>query len=85
MLIRHAPVPLYEMLIGDLIGPPILTGIWWLMSKGLQNNLGTNDDPAVAGWTRSIGRFLLIAAYVMGFGITIYGYWINPYRGPAGR
>jgi hypothetical protein len=49
MLHRHAPLPFYQMLLLDIFGPPVMTGIWWLMSKGKQSELGTSDDPAVAG------------------------------------
>jgi hypothetical protein len=85
MLLRHAPLPLYQMLLIDIFAPPIGTGIWWLMVRGLRSNLGTSDDVAVEGWTKSIGRFILIAAYAIFFGVTIYAYWINPYKGPPGR
>jgi hypothetical protein len=85
MLLRHAPVPFYQALLADLFGPPVITGIWWLMSKGLQANLGTSDDSVVADWTRSLGKFILTALYLIGFGLTIYTYWINPYKGSPGR
>jgi hypothetical protein len=82
MLLRHAPLPLPEMLLIDLVAPPIGVGIWWLMSKGLQMNLGTADDPVVGGWTKSLGWIFLIVAYLFFFALTIYAYWINPYKGP---
>jgi hypothetical protein len=85
MLLRHAPVPLYQALLIDVFVPPVITGIWWLMCKGKQSELGTADDPAVAGWTESLGKFLLIALYLGTFGMTVYAYWISPYKGPSGH
>lgn len=36
MLVRHAPLPLYQILLMDIFMPPIATGLWWFMSKRLQ-------------------------------------------------
>jgi hypothetical protein len=83
VLLRHAPLPLYQALLLDIFAPPIMTGLWWLMSKGKQAELGTTDDPAVQGWTESLGKSFLIVMYVFFFGLTIYTYWINPYKGPS--
>lgn len=82
MILRHAPVPLSEMLLLDIFAPPIGVSIWWLMSKGLQINLGTTKSLRVARWTKWLGWFLLIAVELMFWGGTVYTYWINPYKGP---
>lgn len=83
LLLRHAPPPLYEGVLLVLFMPPVITGIWWLRSKGLQGNLETGDDSTVAVWTEGLGKFLLIFLYVAALSFMVYTYWINPYRGPS--
>jgi hypothetical protein len=73
------------MLLLDIFAPPVGVTIWWLMSKGLQMRLGTTNDSVVAGWTKSLGWFLLIAVELMFWGGTVYAYWISPYKGPMSR
>jgi len=77
MLVRHAGLPLYEQILVLIFLPPIITGIWWLMSRGLTNTLGTTDSPTVQGWTSSLGWFILGALYVIGVAFFLYAHFIK--------
>jgi hypothetical protein len=73
MLVKHAAAPLYQQILCVIFMPPIVTGIWWLMSRGLTTSLGTNDSQAVTGWTKSLRWFILIALYVVSIAFVLYG------------
>lgn len=64
---RHAGLPLNQQVLVLIFMPPIVTGIWWLMSRGLTDTLGTTDSPTVKGWTKSLGWFILMALYLLSF------------------
>jgi hypothetical protein len=63
---RHPGLPLYQQILVLIFMPPIMTGLWSLMSRGLTDQLGTTDSPSVQGFTESLGWFLLGALYLIG-------------------
>lgn len=75
MLMRPGALPLYQQILLDVFAPPFVLGIWWLLSRNLQSALGTTNDPVVQGWTAPMAKFLLVAMYVICFGITAYAYF----------
>jgi len=58
-----------------LLVPPAGALAWLLMSGGLVRQLGTEDDPAVRGWTRSGFWIVLAALYAVGFAMLSYKYF----------
>ena len=73
---RHAGLPLYQQVLVLIFMPPIVTGIWWLMSTGLTDTLGTTESPTVQGWTKSLGWFILGALYVIGVAFFMYAHFV---------
>jgi len=74
-MVRPGALPLYQQILYDIFLPPIGTGICWLMSRGLSNALGTTDSPRIKWFTKRLMWFALVAAYVIMFSITFYGYF----------
>jgi len=66
-------MPIGEQILLDAIAPPIIAGIWWMMSRGWAATvqMGTVTDRTRS---RQKGRFwvLLVILYVLMFGTTIY-------------
>jgi hypothetical protein len=73
---RHAGLPMYQQVLVLIFMPPIVTGIWWLMSRGLTNTLGTTESPTVKGWTKSLGWFILVALYVVALVLFVGAHFI---------
>jgi hypothetical protein len=74
-MMRPGALPLSQLIVLDLLVPPIGTCIWWLMSRGWA---GFVQGGAISENTRKRQKrefwSILIAAYLLMFGITIYGY-----------
>jgi hypothetical protein len=70
----RGPIPISQMILLDIVIPPIGTCMWWLMARGWAGfvQLGRVSDTTQK---RQRWEFwvILAAAYVIMFGITIYG------------
>jgi hypothetical protein len=71
---RPGALPLSEQIILDIIAPPIITGVWWIMARGwaasVQGGSASETTKKRQKW-----EFLaiLLIIYVLAIGITIYG------------
>jgi hypothetical protein len=74
---RPGALPIPEQILGDILIPPALAVIWRITARGWA---GVVQGVEVPEETRTRQKqefwFLLIAAYVLMFGITIYA-WIT--------
>lgn len=73
---RHPGLPLYQQVLVVIFMPPIVTGVWWLMSRGLTDTLRTTDSPAVQGWTKSAGWLILVALYIVSLALFLGAHFI---------
>jgi len=66
-----------QLVLLDLLAPPIIAGAWWLMSGGLA---GVIQGGSISAETkaRQAREFwvLLILIYLMAFGVSIYA-WLT--------
>ena len=74
-MMRTGALPLGQIIALDLFIPPIGTCIWWLMSRGWA---GFVQGGSVSENTKKRQKWefwsILLAAYLLMFGITIYAY-----------
>ena len=70
----RAPIPIAQQILLDIVIPPIGTCIWWLMARGWAGFVQTRN---VSDKTKSRQRrefwIIMLATYLIMFGITIYG------------
>jgi hypothetical protein len=71
---RAGALPISEQILLDVFVPPIGAAVWWLMSRGLAGALQGGKTSATTK-TRQKWEFwiILALAYLLMFGITIYG------------
>ena len=69
---------LTQQLLLDLVVPPILTCLWWLLSRGTSTAF---EGTQVSEGTKKIqnkGMFVILAiTYVTMFGVTIYSNFLK--------
>jgi hypothetical protein len=74
-MVRPGALPITQMIALDLLVPPIGTCIWWLMSRGWA---GLVQGGTISGRTKKRQKWefwvVLAGAYLLMFGITLYGY-----------
>ena len=74
-MMRSGALPINEMIASDPLVLPVGTCVWWLMSRGwaglVHGGMVTKKTKNRQEW-----GFLLVlaAAYLIMFGITVYGY-----------
>ena len=75
---RHQPLPLGEQIAVVLLTPPVITALWWLMSRGWAS-IVQGGDPTERTKRRQRGEFfvLLIVMYMISFGMAIYAWFLN--------
>jgi hypothetical protein len=60
----------------DILAPPVLVGMWWLMSRGWAIIAqGGKPSARTKIWTNKGTWVLLVVLYCLAFGITLYGYF----------
>ena len=71
---RPGAIPISQMILLDILVPPIGTCVWWLMAHGWAG-LVQLGRPSETTRKRQKWEFwtILTAAYVLMFGITLYG------------
>lgn len=73
---RHGALPLYEQILLDVFVPPIGTAVWWLMSRGWATTVqGSHVSETTKRRQKIESVIILVAVYILMFGITIYGYF----------
>ncbi len=72
--VRSGALPLSQQILLDLLVPPIGTAVWWLMARGWASIVqGGNTSETTQKRQKWETWIILILAYVLMFGITIYG------------
>ncbi len=74
-MIRPGASPIGQQIVLDLVAPPLLTGLWWLLSRAWSGLLGTTNSGVVRGWQQSGTWIILVVCYFLMFGMTLYGYF----------
>lgn len=70
---HEGALPLFQQVLLDVFVPPAGTLVWWLMSRALASAVqGGAASDATRKRQRKSALVLLLAAYVLMFGITIY-------------
>jgi hypothetical protein len=74
---RPGALPTSQLILLDILAPPIIAGAWWLMSGGLAGVIqgGSRSSETKARQTREFW-ILLILIYLMAIGVTIYA-WLT--------
>jgi ABC-type molybdate transport system permease subunit len=72
---REGALPLGQQIVLGLIAPPVITGLWWLLSRGWNGFLGTTDDEVVRSWRKPATLAILVVCYVLMFCITAIAYF----------
>ena len=72
---HQGALPISQQIILDLVVPPAVTGMWWLLAGGWSGVLGTGNSEVVKSWRKPALWTVLIVCYVVAFGVTIYGYF----------
>lgn len=74
---RPSAAPLGEQLAILILGPPIMAGLMWLMSRGWASSI---QGGTVSNRTRRRQKIefwaVLIAMYLIGFGMALYA-WLT--------
>jgi hypothetical protein len=74
---RPGAAPLWEQVITLIAGPPIMTGLWWLMSRGWAANVqGGTASEMTKRRQKMEFKILLIVMYLVGFGMLLYA-WLT--------
>ncbi len=69
----NAGLPLVQQIALDVVVPPIVTAIWWLLSSGWSNmTQGGDPTPRTKIWLSKGVWILLGLLYSVMFGITLY-------------
>jgi len=70
---HQGALPLYEQLLFDVFIPPAGAILWWLMSRAWASAVqGGSVSETTRKRQKKEALVLLVAAYVLMFGITIY-------------
>jgi hypothetical protein len=74
---RPGALPIPQLILLDLVAPPIIAGIWWVMSRGWAGAVqggstseNTKQRQAKEFWV------VLTLLYLMAFGVTMYA-WLT--------
>lgn len=69
-------LPMIQQIGLDLIAPPILVALWWLMSRGWAVIAqGGRPSARTKVWINKGTWLLLAILYCLAFGITAYAYF----------
>ena len=73
MTVRSGALPVYQQIVLDLLVPPLGAFVWWFMARGWA---ATVQGGEITERTKQRQKkefwVILIAAYLIMFGITIY-------------
>ncbi len=74
---RPGALPVPQLILLDLVAPPVIAGIWWMMSRGWAGAIQGGSTSAKTK-ARQAKEFwaVLILIYLMAFGVTIYA-WLT--------
>ena len=73
MGVKPGALPLAQQIILDLVFPPVGATIWWLISTGWAMLMqGGRISERTKVWRRNLFWILLVGAYALMFGVTLY-------------
>ena len=76
MIVRPDAAPLYQQVLIVLGAPPIMAGLWWLLSRGWGESL---QGGTVSGRTRVRQRrgfwVVLVVGYLVTISMAIYAFF----------
>lgn len=75
-MLKSGALPINQQIVLDLLVPPAVTAVWWLLTGGWSIVLGESASPNVVGRKRPATLDVLAVCYIVAFSITIYGYLI---------
>ena len=64
-------------MIWVLLVPPIMTFLWYLLSRVWTGILGTSQSPRVKGWMRSGAWAIMGGLYAIGIVLLIYAHFVK--------
>lgn len=74
---RPGAAPLGEQLAILIVGPPVMAGLFWLMSRGWAFSVqGGKASERTKGRQKIEFWMILVAMYVIGFGMALYA-WLT--------
>jgi len=66
-------LPISQQILLDTLAPPILTGLWWLFSRGWANVVQGGDVSEMTKSRQGKGVWIVLTAlYLIMFGATAY-------------
>ena len=74
---RPGALPLSQLIMLDLFLPPVVSGIWWVMSRGWAASIqgGTTSERTKQRQSTEFWA-VLIMTYLLAFGFTVYA-WLT--------
>lgn len=74
----NAGLSLVQQIALDVVVPPIVTAVWWLMSSGWSNMMqGGEPTPRTKIWLSKGFWIVLGLLYLLMFGITLYAHFAS--------
>jgi hypothetical protein len=66
-------LPIAQQILLDIVAPPVLTGFWWLSSRGLARSLQGEEISEATKFRQSRGFWIALGMlYLIMFGGTTY-------------
>lgn len=74
---RPGALPVSELILLDLIAPPVLAGLFWLKARGRSSAVQGGEVTSRTRQRQSTEfRAVLVMSYLLAFGVTIYA-WLT--------
>ena len=75
---QHQPLPLGEQIAAVLLTPPVITALWWLMSRGFASGVQGGDVTERTKKRQKIEFWVLLTVmYLIAFGMAVYAWFIK--------
>jgi hypothetical protein len=70
--------PLWEQILIFTLGPPVITCLWWLMSRGWAKGIQGSHVSDRTKRREKVGFWVLLCImYAMGFAMFVYAHFIR--------
>jgi hypothetical protein len=77
MVMRSGAAPLWEQLVILILGPPIMTALWWIAARGWALAVQGGTTSRKTKKRQRVEFFVvLILMYAVGFGVVLYA-WLR--------
>ena len=75
-MIRPGAAPLWNQLVTDLLAPPVLAVLWWILSRGWAASVQGGSISQTTRRRQAVGFWLVLAlAFAAMISVTLYGYF----------